>query len=377
MTPLDWLTTVPASIPFVLNVMNWTRWPRGTDVVTPEGRVSVLVPARNEEANIEACVRAALSQDPPVHEVIVCDDGSTDATPEILARLQAEDERLRVISAPELPDGWVGKPHACHHLGEAATGDLLVFVDADTVLTPDGVGRVEGLLRRVRAKVLTAFPKQRMGSFPEHAMVPLLSLTFTSWLPLDLIWKHVSPTFLVVNGQVLAFRREAYEAVGGFASVKGEIVDDMAICRRAKEEDQRVVFADGQDLAWCRMYRSTGELWRGFSKNFYEGLGGNPLVLLFALSVYFLAFIFPYLRLGTELSLMGTASLAAVVGVGFNLGARGLLALRLGHSPLSVLVHPFSVLALLAIAANSVRWERTDAIQWRGRTYAKRSERGA
>ncbi|MCB9680069.1 MAG: glycosyltransferase [Alphaproteobacteria bacterium] len=368
MTLLDALTLIPSSIPFALNVVNARAWPRAVDLHAPVGAVSVLIPARNEAANIERAVRAALAVTPPVHEVIVCDDGSTDATPDILARLAADQPRLQVIAAPPLPEGWVGKPHACHVLGQAATGDLLVFVDADTALQPDASARIQGILSRYRARVLTAFPAQELGTLAERLIVPLLPLTFTSWMPLDLIYKHIDPRFLVVNGQVLAFTAEAYAAIGGFASVHDRIVDDMAICRRAKELDQRVVFADGQDVARTRMYRSAAEVWDGFSKNFYQGLGGHPAALAFVVGVYLLAFVLPYARLGVEAA-WGTWSLAAVVGVAFNLGARTILARRLHHDALSVVLHPIAVVVLLVIALNSARWSWTGRIAWRGRTY--------
>ncbi|MCB9664795.1 MAG: glycosyltransferase [Alphaproteobacteria bacterium] len=374
MTWLDWLTVGPASIPLALNLLNARWWPRGTAVAPPSGPVSVLIPARDEEANIEAAVTAALALDPPAHEVIVCDDGSTDQTPAILARLAARDPRLRVIGAPPLPEGWVGKPHACHVLGEAASGALLLFVDADVRLAPDALGRVEHLLQRFHGRVLTAFPGQALGTWAERLLVPLLPLTFTSWMPLDLVHAHTNPAFLVVNGQILAFRREAYEAVGGFASVRAEIVDDMAICRRAKEHDQRVVFADGQDLGTCRMYRGGAEVWRGFSKNLYEGLGGRPLALLAVLAVYGTAFVLPYGRLLSDLA-TGAPAGVALVGVGLNLATRAHLARRLHHGVVSVLLHPLAVLALLAMAINSARWVHADAIAWRGRTYGRRTAR--
>lgn len=376
MNVADALTVIPASIPLALNVVNGWAWPRAREPGEAVGRVSVLVPARNEEATIEACVRAALDQQPPVHEVVVADDHSTDRTGEILARLAATDVRLRVIHPPELPAGWVGKPHACHHLGRAATGDVLLFVDADTRLAPDGVARLHGVFRRYRPKVITAFPRQETGSFVERLMVPILPLTFTSWMPLDLIWKHVDPRLLVVNGQVLAFRREAYEAIGGFEAVKGEIVDDMAICRRAKELDERVIFLDGQDVATCRMYRSGRELWAGFTKNTFEGLGESWLALAFVLTLYLAAFVLPYTRLAAHLVLDRPLE-AALVGVGLNLATRAHLARRLGHGLVSVLLHPVAVLAFVGIALNSAVRTATGRVAWRGRTYDRRAARSA
>jgi cellulose synthase/poly-beta-1,6-N-acetylglucosamine synthase-like glycosyltransferase len=377
-TWLDALTVIPASIPFVLNVVNARGWPRADAVVAPgpgDPDVSILVPARNEEATIEACVRAALAQTVPPREVLVADDHSADATGAILARLAAELPRLRVIHPPELPAGWVGKPHACHHLGRAASGGLLLFVDADTRLAPDAVARLLALYRRTFApQVVTAFPRQETPTFAEDLMVPMLPLTFTSWVPLDLVWRFVDPRVLVVNGQVLAFRREAYDRIGGFESVRDAILDDMAICRRAKALDRRVLFVDGQDLATTRMYRSWREVRAGFSKSTFEGLGESWLALGLVVALYLAAFVVPYLRLGAELAL-GAPSAAAVVGVALNLGTRGLLAARLGHGVRTVLLHPLAVLAFVGIALESAVRTVTGTLAWRGRTYGPHASR--
>jgi chlorobactene glucosyltransferase len=370
---LDALTLIPSSIPFGLNLVNHLVWPRDTELLDPPWRVSVLIPARDEEATIEACVRAALDVQPPVLEVWVCDDQSTDRTPEILVELQKLDPRLKVLQAAPLPAGWVGKPHACHQLGQVATGDLFLFVDADTNLTTDATQRLAGIMHATNARVISPYPRQDMVTWAEQAVLPLVPLTFTSWFPLDFIWKHVDPKLMIVNGQVIAFRREAYEFIGGFASVKSEIVDDMAIGRRAKQLDQRVCFADGSHIAHTRMYRNADEIWKGFSKNFYAGIGGSPTALLFVVVLYFLAYLFPLVRLTTELW-WGVPSLEAAVGVAFIFGARAVLARDLGHSVTSVLLHPVGVIALLTIAMNSMRWFHTDRIQWRGRTYTGRGD---
>jgi len=365
-----------AGLATVLTVLNLLTWPRGRDRARLSGRVSVLVPARNEEASIGACVDALLAQEHPLHQVLVLDDGSTDRTPQILAERAARDPRLRVLTGTGLPEGWVGKPHACHVLGRHATGDLLLYVDADVELDPRAVGRIVHLLQSRQAQVLTAVPGQVTGSFVEHLVLPLLHLTYTAWLPLGLVHLTQDPRFLAANGQILAVRRQAYQAIGGFEAVKNEVVDDMAFCARAKRTGQRVVFADGSTLARCRMYTSASEVWRGFSKNLYEGLGESPLRLLGVVGVYFGAFVAPFLLL-LAAPLLPVLLVPALVGVGLNVLLRLLLAVRFGHHPLGVVLHPVAVLILLGIAFNSWRWARRGSIEWAGRTYAARSARSS
>ncbi len=379
MKPWTIAATVGAGLGAValgMSIWNSITWPRGrpSGRLTPkpsgrERRVSILIPARNEEDTIEVCVRSALAQTHPFDEVVVFDDDSTDATPEILADLQRKDQRLRVVKGGEgLPDGWVGKPHACHNLARAACGEVLVFVDADTFLSDTGLARVASLFEDLDADLVTAVPRQITGSFVERLILPLLHVTYTSWFPLMLTWRSKDVRFLAANGQVLAIDRQVYDEVGGFEAVRDEVVDDMALCRRVKEHGRRVVFADGHEIASCRMYANAGEVWEGFSKNIYEGLGASLPGLGVVLGLYGSAFVLPYIALAAapqrpELLAPGAAGVAA------NVGLRALLTARFRHAPEGIILHPLAVLGLLGIALNSARWHFKGTIHWSGRTY--------
>ncbi len=370
---LPWGLTVFPTVAFGLNVFNALVWPRhGSPGVKDE--VSVLIPARNEERGIELAVRSVFESGTDVLEVIVYDDGSTDKTPEILAKLKDEFPNLKVELGSGLPDGWVGKPHACHKLGALASGDVLLFLDADVEILPGGLNHLLGLMADKHADLVTAVPRQATGSFFERLVLPLLHLTYTSWLPMPLVWLTHDPKFLAANGQVLAVRRTAYDAVGGFAAVRNEVVDDMAFCRLIKKARRRVVFADGHDMAECRMYTDANGVWEGFSKNLYEGIGGSAIGLIGMLGLYGLTFIAPYLAL--VLSFWWPVLFwPATIAVSLNVLVRILLAIRHKHPAEGVLLHPFAVLVLMAIAINSWIWNRKGAIRWSGRTYAARSNR--
>lgn len=374
MNPWLWLLVLPVVLPLGLTLFNLLTWPKGRRRARYPGVVSVLIPARDEEASIGPVVDAVLAQDHPLLELIVYDDGSTDLTPDLLAA-RAGDPRLKVVEGRGLPEGWVGKPHACHQLSRYARGDLLIFVDADVVLDPGALSRIVGLMQDYEANVLTAVPAQQTGSLMERLVLPLLHLTYTAWLPLVMVHRTHDPRFLAANGQILAVQRHTYQAIGGFEAVGAEVVDDMAFCRNAKRARRRVLFVDGSSLGRCRMYGSATEVWKGFSKNLYEGLGESPLLLGLVLSLYSAAFVLPYLALLASPLIPGLFAPAAVA-VGLNLVLRLALAARFRHSLLGVLLHPVAVLLLLAIAINSFVWARRGAIEWAGRTYAVRSKRG-
>ncbi len=364
MTP--YLVAAPAALALAMTAFNLLTWPVGRPG-RRVGAVSVLIPARDEAETIERAVRAACAC-PEVREVVVYDDGSVDATPAILARLAAELPALRVARGGPLPAGWVGKPHACQRLGEAATGDVLLFVDADVALRADGVARMLDLLDRYDAGVVTALPLQVMGSAVERLVLPLLTLTYTSWLPLPLIWWSRDPRFLAANGQLLAVRRGAWDTIGGFASVRDQIVDDMAFCGRAKRVGERVVFADGAQVATCRMYADAASVVRGFSKNLYLGLGGSPFALAAVVALYLWAFVAPY---GLLVASVWQPSLLvpAAVGVAANVLVRVALASRFAHPWSGVAAHPVGVLVLVGIAMNSWWWSVRGRVEWRGRAY--------
>jgi chlorobactene glucosyltransferase len=365
--------------PLLMTVINLMTWSRGTRPKRTDLRVSVLIPARNEELNIEACVHAVMASDYPIHQVIVYDDQSTDATPARLRQLSARYPSLQVITGAPLPPGWVGKPHACHQLAQAATGDILLFIDADTLIENAGVSRLISLLEPKRgrnADLVTTFPKQIMLSVAERFMIPLLALTYVSWFPLFLVAFSRNRRFLAANGQVLMIRRTLYDAIGGFQAVAREIVDDMALCRLAKQRRARVVFADGFHIAECRMYRTGADLWGGFTKNLYEGIGESPVALVMVLLMYGVAFVWPYPALiWAALGMGGGPLVWPLCGVAANLCTRVLLAFRFSHPYSSVLVHPLAVIALMALSIHSFWLNLTNAVTWRGRVYSARRNR--
>ena len=321
----------------------------------PRRRVSALVPARDEERTIEACVLALL--DEPLHEVIVLDDGSSDRTAQLVRAMQARRASatrplLRLVSGQPLPPSWAGKPHACAQLAEAATGDALLFVDADVRLERGATRALEA----ARADLVTAVPRQRTVTFAERLVVPLLHVVYYSLAPLFLVPRVRDARVVAANGQLIFVDRAAYDRFGGHAhaEVRGAVVEDQALCRAAKSSGLRVLFADGFLLARCRMYESARAVRLGFAKNLYLGVGGTPLRLAGALLMVVAMLGLPLLTIPGALTLLA-----------LRLG----LALRFRQPLVSALLHPLGVLALIAIALESAARAHAGRIEWRGRWY--------
>lgn len=238
-------------------------------------RASILIPARDEVEDIAPCVRSCLAQDHPRLEVIVLDDGSTDGTAEVLSELQAEHpERLLVISggSEPLPEGWLGKPWACHRAAARAGGDYLLFLDADVRLRPEALSRTMAHAEEEGVDLLSGFGELDVRSFGEILLQPVVAATVLADNPLSAVNDPEQPEEALANGQFLLFRREAYEALGGHRAVAAEVVDDQAFARAVKGCGGRLRMLMLRRLFSCRMYTSFGEVWRGWRKNLFPGM---------------------------------------------------------------------------------------------------------
>jgi chlorobactene glucosyltransferase len=336
--------------------------------------VSVLIPARNEALNIERCVLSLLRQKYTPFEILVLDDGSTDATPELLRRLVIESGgKVRVVQGEPLPDGWHGKSWACSQLGRQATGELLLFTDADTMHEPDALRRAVGAMQESGADMLSLMPHQELGSFWEKLVVPLVHVILMCYLPLRFVRTSRRAAFCFANGQFILFRRGFYTRINGHAAVRDAIVEDVWLCKTVKKAGGTVVAFNGSDVVSCRMYRNFREIWEGFSKNLFAALGYSTAGL-FALIVMIAAlYIAPSLFLfNALLASQFTVSLfwLPLMQIAVALLCRILIALLFRQSLPMAFLHVLSQVVLLAIACNSfyaIKFGK--GASWKGRNY--------
>lgn len=292
------------SLVFVWNLRVFRALPAESPATTP--RISVLIPARNEEISIRTCVGSLLDQDYPEYEILVLDDQSEDATAQILASMRSP--RLTVRTGGPKPDGWLGKPNACRQLSEAATGDILLFADADTWFSKDALSRLARAFETTEADMVTVWPMQQLGGFWERVVVPMVYYSLFTLLPARYVmsdprWMPRSlrprfrPMFAAACGQFIAMRRGMYEAIGGHGRVREAIVEDVALAKAVKQTGGTVWMAHGSQSVGCRMYRSHSELWNGFRKNFLAGFGHNIPVFVAAAVLHLAAYVAPFLML--------------------------------------------------------------------------------
>lgn len=318
-------------------------------------RVSVLLPVRNEALRVEACLRALLAQLGVDLEVVVLDDGSTDGTADVVRRVAGGDPRVRVLAGRPLPAGWLGKPHACWQLAQAAapSSEVLVFVDADVVLEPHAVAATVELLVESGLDLLSPYPRQQAPG-ATTLVQPLLQWSWLTFLPLRIAERPGHPALAAANGQLLAVRRSAYDAVGGHAAVAGQVVEDVELLRAVKRGGGSGGVCDGTALATTRMYDSWDELVDGYGKSLWT----VPAPVLGLLAALYLVPPVAALR-GSRAGLLGYA--AGVAG-------RVVSARRTGGRALpDALLHPMSVAALCALAGRSRLQRRRGTIVWKGR----------
>jgi hypothetical protein len=317
--------------------------------------ISVLIPARNEEARIGPTLRS-LRELQGVHEVLVLDDNSSDATAELV-----RSAGLDVIeSSHEPPPGWLGKPWACQRLAEAATGEVLMFIDADVVLAPEAARAAAALLTDV--DLACPYPRQITNGWLQRLVQPLLQWSWLTFLPLAVAERSSHPLLSAGNGQFVVTRRESYFAAGGHASVRDQVLEDLALVRRYKHTGHRVAMADGTSLATCRMYASNRELVDGYTKSLHEAFAPGVLVLL----------NFMYVLPGA-VALFGRGRRArghGLLAYALAVAGRVAVATRTGQPRLDTLAHPLSILALSALYMRSVVAARRQTITWRGRSVA-------
>jgi hypothetical protein len=282
LTALDWLSVAclaAAVIPALATLVN-LRLFRPPPPAAPNRRpISVLVPARDEEASIERTLRSILASDRVDLEVLVLDDGSTDATAAVVERIASADPRLRLLRGAALPPGWCGKQHACWQLAAAASRETIAFVDADVALAPDALARAAAFLDLSGADLVSGFPRQATSTFVDWLLLPLIHFVLLGFLPLGRSRRSRSPSLAAGCGQLFVTTQTAYRRAGGHAAIRESLHDGVKLPRSYRAAGLATDLFDASSIATCRMYARSLDVLRGLSKNATEGLAAPRLVV--------------------------------------------------------------------------------------------------
>jgi len=341
--------------------------PGPADGPTLPDRVSVLLPVRDEQRHVSDCV-AALLRVEGVDEIIVLDDASSDLTAQLAADQIATDARARLMTsdpADAPPAGWLGKPWACQRLADAATGTVLIFVDADVRLGFDSVTCAVSLLRQRGLGLISPYPRQVADGLLLRLVQPLLQWSWLTFVPMRVSESSLRESLAVANGQFVVMDADDYRRAGGHAAVRSEVIEDVALARNLRAHGIRTAVTDGSDIATCRMYDNSSELIEGYRKSLWAAFG-SPTGALTATGLLAFVYLLPPVaatlsrdqvirRWGWAGYLAGVAGRAVVAGT-----------TRQRVLP-DVLAQPGSIAALCALTGWSLIGHRRGTLRWKGR----------
>jgi glycosyltransferase involved in cell wall biosynthesis len=327
-------------------------------------RVAAIVPARNEEVSIAACITSLAAQ-PEIVEIIAVNDQSSDRTAEILHGLAKNISHLRVIDAPAPPAGWVGKNHAVSLGAHQASSPWLLFTDADAVLLEGAIAKAIALASEKDAALISFSPEQELQTWYERVLIPFVYLRLAQRFSFDEVNDTASKA-AAANGQFLLIQRETYDAVGGHAAIHGAVLEDVALARRVKSAGFRIWFASGFGIVRVRMYRSFSAMWEGWKKNLFQLMGGSTGSVLAEFESAFPWMILVILIIGIKLPV---AMFAGVILLLLRQVSYG-MALSRNHLPFKYIIYYLPAIFLYA----GVLWASHESyakgkVTWKGREY--------
>jgi len=352
----------------LLVVWNAASWPRVRRFPASEAGISVLIPARNEERNLSECLASAAQQGVSVQEILVYDDHSTDRTAQVVVEAAKQDPRIRLLRPEPLPEGWKGKPFACVQLAKSASCEWLLFLDADARLEPYAVPQMVFAAERTGASLVSFWPGLVLETAVEQWLMPMLNFVVFTLYPAPIGFRYMWPSLGLAHGACMLFRADTYHRLGGHGLVAQELFEDTVLARKWREQGERSLCFDGQDVVRVRMYTSLAEIWSGFRKNFYPAFRTETGFWLFLL-FHAVAFLLPFAWAAGSVA-SGRPCAWAIAASAAVLAMRLIQCGRFRYPVWSALVHPTAEIALLALGISSWASVRSGrGVEWKGRRY--------
>jgi chlorobactene glucosyltransferase len=365
------------AINLILNLRALKRPDRNSKIADPAPLVSVLIPARNEEENIETCLKSLQKQDYPNFEILVLDDNSRDRTAELVEAVAAKDDRIKLIKGKPLPEGWAGKPFACYQLAEKAKGSWLLFVDADTTHAPHMLRSTLALALDLKPSLLSGFPRQLAESIPEKIGMPVFYFVIMSWMPLWWLQRSKEPKPSMTIGQFILFPRDEYWRIGGHKAVCSKVLEDVWLGVETVRRGGRHVAVDLSSVVSTRMYQGVREMWSGLVRSIYSVAAISPVALLGLIVAGFFFYLAPFYWLWNAYFSMAAPTdwgYIVIFQVVMIIFMRWLLDSRFKEPLISAFLHPLGF-SFLFVATVYASWRQVvgQSVRWKDRFYRERS----
>jgi cellulose synthase/poly-beta-1,6-N-acetylglucosamine synthase-like glycosyltransferase len=327
--------------------------------------ISAIVPARNEEDVIAGCV-AGLTLQPEIMEIIVVNDHSTDGTAQVVRSLMPQNARLRLLEAPEVADGWVGKNNAVWTGAQQAKHTWLLFTDADAELAPGAISKALQIFEDSGPALISFSPEQVLGTWYEKSLIPFIYCRLARRFSFERV-NDAHSADAAANGQFLMVHRDAYTAAGGHASVCGEVLEDVALARRIKSLGYRLWFTSGKGIVRTRMYRSFGTMWEGWKKNLFQLMGGTNRSVLqeFSDAIPWIALVLFFLGIRIPV-----AALVGILFLAFRQFGYGIELTRNEFKGSLIFYYAPGFVLYAAVLWASYRAHARGKVLWKGREYA-------
>jgi cellulose synthase/poly-beta-1,6-N-acetylglucosamine synthase-like glycosyltransferase len=332
--------------------------------------VSAIVPARNEEVVIAACVESLVPQ-PEISEIIVVNDQSTDGTAAVVRQLTAKYSHVRLLETTELPPGWVGKNHAVWLGAQQAQGEWLLFTDADAVHAQYSAAKALAIAKEQNAALVSFSPEQVMETWYEKALIPYVYCRLARQFSYADVTDPENEV-AAANGQFILIRRDVYQSLGGHAAIATEVLEDVALAERVKQAGHRIWFGSGQGIVRVRMYRSFRAMWSGWRKNLYQLMGASQSALHREMFTA-IAEVLPTLLAGVAFWVLTKSvffELAVLAAGSIGITARSQSELAANGYPRSLAWYaPPGRLLFLGVLWASYRGHKRGKLEWKGREY--------
>lgn len=330
--------------------------------------VSILIPLRNEEKNVPELVANLAQLSYSNLEVYLLDDHSTDQTYDVLVEHTKNQTNFHVIQGNPLPSDWVGKVYGCHQLSQYANGDYYLFIDADVRLEKETIEATLALLKQKGASLVTGFPRFPTNTLIGNLLIPMQHFVVGFHLPLFMANFTRQPQFTAAHGAFMFFEKNSYHHIQGHELVHSSLVEDVAITRQMKKAGRKAILANITNYVSCHMYDTSKEVWAGFTKNIFPGLGRSYVLATFVIIFYSFFYVFP---LG--LAIYGSITLQWMYLIPLVLTILQRLFIDLGaRQQLSLFIYmPFSALCLIGVLLTSmVQTVTKKGYKWKGRNYS-------